>query len=62
MRALPLTLGLSLLPAFVVAQAPPAQGDASVSDLKLGAHWFGPDLKTEDLKGRVVLVEFWGIN
>jgi len=62
MRVLPLSVGLALLPALGLAQAPPAQSEASVSDLKLGAHWYGPSLKTEDLKGRVVLVEFWGIN
>lgn len=61
-RSLGLSLGLSLLPALALAQAPEAQAEVSIADVKLGAHWYGPSLKTEDLKGRVVLVEFWGMN
>lgn len=33
---------------------------SGIEGLKLGDHWYGPKLSTEDLKGRVVLVEFWG--
>jgi hypothetical protein len=36
--------------------------EASLDTIKLGEHWYGPEWKTEDLKGRVVLFEFWGIN
>ena len=34
----------------------------SISDVKLGDHWYGPEWTPEDLKGRVVLYEFWGKN
>jgi hypothetical protein len=34
---------------------------SAVEGLTLGDHWFGPKLSTADLKGRVVLVEFWGL-
>jgi len=30
--------------------------------VRLGEHWYGPEFKLEDLKGRVVLFEIWGMN
>lgn len=35
--------------------------DASLKDVELGEHWYGPRWTNEDLKGRVVLFEFWGL-
>ena len=34
----------------------------SVDGIQLGKHLLGPELKTEDLKNRVVLLAFWGVN
>ena len=34
----------------------------TVGDVSLGKHIFGPALKEENLKHRVVLIEYWGIN
>lgn len=34
----------------------------STEGINLGEHWYGPQYKVEDLKGRVVLFELWGIN
>ena len=28
---------------------------------QFGKHWYGPDLTHEDLTGRVVLIENWGM-
>ena len=41
----------------------PALGGVTVSikDVKLGKHLYGPEWKPEDLEGRVVLYEFWGL-
>lgn len=33
-----------------------------VENISLGKHVMGPELAAEDLKHRVVLLEFWGIN
>lgn len=32
----------------------------SVGDVVIGKHEFGPNLAPKDLKGKVVLVVFWG--
>src|SRR5262249_1863607 len=36
--------------------------DLTLDDIVLGKHVLGPQVKTEDLKHKVVLVEFWGVN
>jgi hypothetical protein len=53
------TAVLAALPAFLTLAA---AGDekSAIEGLRLGEHWYGPKLATEDLKGRVVLVELWG--
>lgn len=33
-----------------------------LESVKIGESWYGPKLNSEDLKGRVVLIEFWGRN
>lgn len=35
---------------------------STLESVSLGENWFGPKLGLEDLKGRVVLIEFWGRN
>jgi len=39
----------------------PAQEPVSLKDVKLGEFWYGSRLSPEDLKGRVVLFELWGL-
>jgi hypothetical protein len=34
----------------------------TTEDITLGNHVVGPELRSDDLKHRVVLLEFWGIN
>ena len=52
---------LLAFPAFL-SSAFAADTTSEVEGLKLGEHWYGPKLEVGDLKGRVVLVEFWGRN
>ena len=56
--------GLILLAAVGQGPAQPGKGDASatIDQVKLGKVIHGPALSEADLKGQVVLVEFWGIN
>jgi hypothetical protein len=52
------------VPALLSAPAA-AESEGEKTDIegmKLGSHIYGPKLDLDDLKGRVVLVEFWGIN
>ena len=35
---------------------------SELDSVRIGDVWHGPKLTTEDLKGRVVLIDFWGIN
>lgn len=51
--------GLSLLAVLLMA---PLASATTIDDLTLGETWYGEPLKPADLKGRVVLVEFWGYN
>jgi hypothetical protein len=48
----------------VVPAARAADGETSsddvLSQVTFGKNIYGPELKVEDLKGRVVLIEFWG--
>lgn len=50
---LPALLGLTLCTV--------APGDVTVSDIVLGDHATGPTVTMDDLKGRVVIVEYWGV-
>ncbi len=38
----------------------PAQKTAQLAELQLGDHWFGAGVTHDDLRGKVVLVEYWG--
>jgi hypothetical protein len=41
-----------------------ARAEDSKSELdsvRLGDVWYGPKVTVEDLKGRVVLIDFWGL-
>jgi thiol-disulfide isomerase/thioredoxin len=54
-----------VLVALAVLVGPTAAADWSQSDLgktKMGEVWLGEAPKAEDLKGKVVLMEFWGVN
>ncbi len=39
-----------------------AAGAATIDDFTFGETWWGDAYKPEELKGRVVLVDFWGVN
>ena len=48
----------------VLSLAAPVAAAESVnlkSAVRLGSHWYGPELALEDLEGRVVLIEDWGL-
>lgn len=36
--------------------------DAKIDGVRLGKSILGPEVSNDDLKGKVVLLEFWGIN
>jgi hypothetical protein len=44
----------------LTALAPAA--DVTLKGLKAGGHISGPKVFNDDLAGRVVLVEYWGVN
>lgn len=46
----------------VAAATAPAADDITLKGLSLGAAIQGPKLSADDLAGKVVLVEYWGIN
>jgi hypothetical protein len=50
----------SLTPAFAVAAD--FNMDVKTSGVKLGTHIMGPELSNSDLKGQVVMLEYWGLN
>lgn len=51
---------LALTALFMIAST--AQAAATLEGMRPGAHVSGPKLDPADLKGRVVLVEYWGVN
>jgi hypothetical protein len=50
----------------LVALGLPARADFNMKittdDINLGKHIYGPELSKDDLKHRVVMMEFWGIH
>lgn len=60
-RARALATGLVLAAAALACAASPAAATA-IEDLQLGDLWYGPPITPDGLKGRVVVVEFWGFN
>ena len=38
----------------------PTNEDITLDEVSLGTHVLGPELKVEDLKGKVVVFEYWG--
>ncbi len=61
MRSGRLGLASLCLVAFVAAAAPTASA-VGIEDLTMGDTWWGDTYKIDDLKGKVVIVEFWGFN
>ena len=57
-------LGALAVPALLTASlAAESEGQKSeIEGISLGEQVYGPKISAEDLKGRVVLVDFWGIN
>ena len=53
--AIALLLGLTAL-----TQADEPTNDITLDGVSLGTHVMGPELKTDDLKGKVVVFEYWG--
>jgi hypothetical protein len=49
---------MAAVPSLVLA----AETKSTLESVSVGSHVFGPKLNVEDLKGRVVLIEFWGRN
>jgi len=67
MRRSALAIGfasLLILGSAFWARADEGQGeadpDATTARIKIGTHWFGAEVKKEDLAGKVVLLEIWG--
>ncbi len=47
---------------FSLALAGDPTGSKSVLDsVRFGDHWYGPKIGNDDLKGRVTLIDFWGL-
>lgn len=62
MMRLPHRLGRLALGVAALCLLAPFAEATTIDDLSLGETWYGEALKPADLKGRVVLVEFWGYN
>ena len=60
MRTAFATLVVAAAPSFVLAAE--ATEKSTLESVSLGGHVFGPKISVDDLKGRVVLIEFWGRN
>ena len=54
-------LALCAAASGVLSLKAPAQESVSLKDVKLGEFWYGSKLSPEDLRGRVVLFELWGL-
>jgi len=61
MRTALATLVMAAAPSLVLA-AEATETKSTLESVSLGSHVFGPKLGVDDLKGRVVLMEFWGRN
>ena len=55
-------LGGGFAPSGPTATAGRAKSTQLESAVTLGELWYGDEIKLKDLKGKVVLYEFWGIN
>ena len=49
----------TLLVTAMLATAATA-GDSDLERLSMGDYWYGAQVDVKDLKGKVVLVEYWG--
>jgi cytochrome oxidase Cu insertion factor (SCO1/SenC/PrrC family) len=59
---LAIVLGGAFTVAGSTATAEPAKSTELESVVSLGEHWYGDEIDLKDLKGKVVLLEFWGLN
>lgn len=61
-----ITIFASVLFTCFMAQAKKDEEDAAlnhtIAEVKLGAHMMGPEVKTEDMTGKVVAIVKWGIH
>jgi hypothetical protein len=56
---------LAILAGWVLVTPAPAQNfnmKITADGIQIGTHIMGPELKAEDLKGKVIVLEFWGTN
>jgi len=51
---------LLLGPAAHLRAGEESDSGSELSKVTFGEHWYGANLKPEDLKGRVTLLAFWG--
>lgn len=58
MRIAPIGIATVLCAAALM---PALAADAKISDVRFGETLVGPKLKPDDLKGKVVFIELWGI-
>ncbi len=56
------TRSLAVCALLALAAVAPAADDVTLKALRPGTPIQGPKLSADDLAGKVVLVEFWGIN
>jgi hypothetical protein len=59
----PAALALAVLTCCsLAARAADFNMKVTADNIKLGKHVMGPEVTADDLKHRVVLMEFWGVN
>ena len=50
-------LALAVMPALA---GDTESGKSKLESVSIGEHWYGPNWSADDLKGRVVLIDYWG--
>ena len=53
-------LALALTTLAGEGQGPVLGGPIRIEDFELGTFWYGAQITSNDLKGKVVLIETWG--
>jgi hypothetical protein len=54
------SVGALVLALSACSSAESSEKGTLLEKVNLGENWYGPKLSLDDLKGRVVLIEFWG--